>query len=750
MNNKRILIGLPIIAFMAAYSPAMAQDITASAEQNDTPSTDSNVGIAEIIVTAQRRTESVQKSSLSIQVVGSEELQQSGVASVRDLAAVAPGVQITQAGAYTQTYIRGVGDYTANNFAQTAISYTIDGVNIDRASAISPNFYDLARVEVLKGPQGTLYGRNATGGAVNLVTNQPTQELEGYVTGEYGNFDALKVAGALNVPLAETLAVRFAGQIIERDGYLSDGTDDNRQQAARVQVLWEPGTDVTLRLSADYGNQGGKGAGSVAWPTQPGTGPWTADSDPVNVAYRTALTDLIFFPGVATPLGTDSFLDNKLWNVSAELNAQLGDFATLTVLPAYRHQRLRQRTYTIGSLNDTPSDLSDQYSIEVRLGNQTPELKWVLGGYYFRLDNAATFLVNATPFIPGFYVRAAFPSYRTTSYAAFGEATYSISDTFRVIGGLRYTQEEKSLNGNYTDLSTSAAFDYVLDDTRTDDAVTWKAGFEYDASPSSMIYATASRGFKSGGFFMAPSGDNSFNPEELTAFSIGSRNRFLDNTLQVNVEAFYWQYRDQQASSVGFTNSGLVTFVTRNVGAANPYGVDLDVLYKPTANDTLNFSVNYIHAEFSQFVIPYPAFLAANLATGCQKAAAGPLVNVDCSGFDMARTPKWTGRAAYEHIFDLPGGGTLTPNVNMTFASSRYLSIDFFTPETRTGGYALFNAGLAYDAPDSAFSINAFVRNIGNTAVYLGSQSDVLVGNLINHRTIGAPRTYGVSATVRF
>lgn len=740
----RYFAGVSVVAVAAMSSSVHAQE--GAVPENS--KAEQTAGIQDIIVTAQRRAENVQKSSLAIQVVSSEELERAGVVSAKDLASVVPGVQVTQAGPFTQTYIRGIGDYSVNGFAQLAISYNIDGVNIDRAVGIAPNFYDLARVEVLKGPQGTLYGRNATGGAVNLITNRPKNEFEGYLTGEYGNYDALKLAGAINVPLGQTLAARFAFQVINRDGYLSDGTDDHEQQAGRLQLLWEPNPNISLRISGDYAHQGGQGAGSVLWPRQGGTGSWTSVTDPINAAVRAAASG-----GLATPLPTTNFLNNKLWNLSAELNVKLGDFATLTAIPAYRGGKMRQRSHTIGMVYDTPHETFDQTSFEARLGNQTDALKWVAGVYYFNIDSASRFLVNASEFIPGYHVDSNFPEYNIKSYAGFGEATLSVTDALRVIGGIRYTHEKNTISGRYIDRSIHNAFDFPITGAKSKNAVTWKGGLEYDAGPASMLFATVSKGFKSGGFFRAPSPDNSYGPESLLDFTIGSRNRFYGNTLQINLEAFYWRYRDQQTSNVGFTNSGFITLVTRNVGASNPYGADLDLVYKPTPSDTFNAAVGYIRAKYSNFKVNYPTAFIGGLYSACGIGAASttgfPTTEVDCSGFPLARTPKWSGSASYQHEFLLPEDATVTTNLSMTFASSRYLSIDYFTPESKTGGYALLNASITYRSGDERLSLTGFVRNITNNAVYIGSQAFIFNGRY-QYRTIAAPRTYGVTATVKF
>lgn len=761
----------------AAYAQAVPAAATADTKPSQEASDDS--GIADIVVTAQRRSESVQKSSLAISVLKGDELIRQGVANARDIATVAPAVSINQQGAYVQTNIRGAGDFASNALAQLAVSYSIDGVVIGQGSQIGGNFYDLARIEVLKGPQGTLYGRNATGGAINLISNRPTHKFQGTLTAEYGNYDSKRLTGAINVPIGENLAIRAAFNLVDRDGYLSDGTDDDKRQAARLQALWDIAPDISLRVFGDYAHTGGNGGGAVLWPRQPGTGKWTSYTDPVNVAALAAgttvtLTGLGTFP-LQGPISPNSFIDNRSWSLGAEFNARLGDFTTLTILPAYRHQKIDSNSYYTGFMLSLNNNKDIQKSLEVRLSNATDKLKWVLGGFYFN-DNAGifydTFSVNplATVVFQRFNTGYNFPSYRNKSLAGFGEATFSFNDNLRAIGGLRYTRDEVSIRGRYEDhsLPPFTQPDFILDNKRKFSSVSWKAGVEYDVAPTSMLFFTASKGSKSGGFYAASPVDNSYKPEYLTAFTLGSRNRFFDNTLQVNLELFYWKYRNQQLSAVGFTTDANIAYITRNAGASNPRGAELDVVWQPTKSDTLSINLSYDRAKFKKFDLNFPAPLIGALRTGsnCRVPAAPtvigglPVYSVDCAGAPVPRTPEFSGAINYRHVFDLANGGNVAVGGGGTFATSRYLTSDFFTPETKDKGYVLLNADLSYSSPDDRYTIAAFVRNITNNAVYQGAFSNVLNGfpallgtagtpNFVA-RNIGAPRTYGVRASINF
>ena len=767
MNSKLILLGsISLLACLSSAASAQSNPPSMRSTTAD-PSVQAPAeeGIGEITVTAQRRTESLQKSSVSIEVLGGADLVRRGVSEARDLTTSTPSITISQNGAYTQTSVRGAGDTATNIFAQPAVSYSIDGVAVGLSLGISPSFYDLARVEVLKGPQGTLYGRNATGGAVNIITARPTQKFEGFITAEYGNYDAKRLTGAINVPLSDTLAMRGAFNIVDRDGYLSDGTDDDVRQSGRLQALWKPTSTFSLRLAGSYSHTGGKGGGVVLFPRQPGTGRWTAVSDPINNAAIAAGS-----VGLHVPFGTDSRLDLKQWDISAEANLDL-DFATLTVIPSYRETNLNQLTYNYGQRTLLTPQKTRQTSVEARLGHQDATLKWTVGGFYFDLPASYRQITSVTDFVSGFATDTDVKA-TNKSYAVFGEATYALTDRVRAIGGIRYTHDKVGISGTITDLSLTASNGtlYPQAGSKGFNAVTWRAGAEYDVTPQSMAYFTVSKGYKSGGFvYVTATTDNTFEPERLTAFTLGLRNRFFDNKLQFNLEAYYWNYKDQQIPGVGFTSNGNIAYLTRNAGASKPRGIDADIVFKPTRLDTLNLALSYTRARFSSFDISFPAPLIATVRAGAlcripststNSSSGFPVYLINCSGAPLPRTPEWSGSFGYQHLFEMESAGTILASVNGTFASSRYLAADFYVPEAKDGAYALLNADLTYTTSGDRFSITAFVRNIANKAVYQGGIADTLngFGDLLGvpgtptfyERTIGAPRTYGVRATLNF
>jgi iron complex outermembrane receptor protein len=756
MRRLRVAVLLATTTAMAASHPAHAQsDEPAQAAQG------AEEAFPPIIVTAERREESLQDTSLAIQVLTAEELERANLTQVHDLNTLVPGLQIGSGGNAPQIYIRGVGDFAASALSNPAVAVNLDGVYVARPQAVNSLFYDLARIEVLKGPQGTLYGRNASGGAINLISNRPSlRGLEGYVGLTYGNYDNKQLEAAVNVPLGQTVAARLAVLAVDRDGYLSDGTDDDERLAARLRVLWEPTPSTSLMLNADYASENGNGPGYVMLPGPPGTDEWTSTSSPQANAQLAAQPPIGF---LLPPTVADSFRDNEFWNVSAELNQDLG-FATLTVLPAYRHAEYAERNYPAGLRNTLPGTTAEQVSLETRLDNSTDRLTWTVGGYFFDEQQD-----SEQQIFQGIFQDNRVPAeIKIRSYAAFGQATVSLTEAIRVIGGLRYTYERNRTAGAiYTFVppfpvppADLPVLQLAFGGRTSFDALTWRAGAEFDVTPDNMLFATVSTCFKAGGFNQTIAPDDTYDPEKITAFEAGSRNTFLDGRLILNFEAFWWKLRDAQIAHVKFDPAGNINLVTDNAGEAEIKGANVELQAALSGNDTLRLFVEYNDAKYSDFRYDtafsiFGAPLFNPLSTGCAVSApfAGTTfgtqaATIYCTGFQMPRAPKWSGAATYAHTFELSRGDTIVLDGTMQFASRRWLGFDYVEPEN-VGGYATFDANLTYTSPDEDWSVAAFVRNIGNEAYYTGAGVHAFAPPL-TYATIAPPRTYGVRLRYNF
>lgn len=759
LGRKTLALLLVACSPIAITQNALAQDdgsikADAATAALQEAGAESEQGIADIVVTAQRFTDSVQNTPLIISVINAEKL--AGVADVRAIQTLDPAVQIGVGGGHVQTFIRGVGSAVVVAGQESAVAYTADGVFLYTPSMISPLMYDLERIEVLKGPQGTLYGRGATGGAINIITaGAKLGATEGYVEGELGNFDRMRATGAINLPLGETLAVRFAGQHVQHDGYLSDGTDDQKMTSGRARLFWEPSPDVTLRLGADVSHQGGRGPGTSLEPNTTGV-KWIGGQDP------RANTGPFFLGGTSLfslPPNAPSFLDNDQWSVNAQLDVDLG-FATLTVLPAYRREKTNYLDYVPG-FSDGQRMGTHEKTIEVRLSNRSDVLTWVVGAYYIDSDQDNESTVRQELFGASFVAEQ---SWRLNSYAFFGEATFSVSDRLRLIGGLRYTHEKTETEGfsNGVLAPATTAFnpfdpvtnptgefaDFAFGGEASSSPLTWKAGAEFDVSPSSLLFVTASRGFKGGGTYAnLPGAPSTFKPEYVTAYELGSRNRFLNDTLQVNAELFYWKVKDQQQTFLTLNPNGAPTLGTVNAGKAHMYGGSLDVVWQPTPNDRLHGAVEYVKSKYDSFTYIVPAFNVFP-STVCDFTFSGPgfvdPATIDCSGQQVLRAPKWVAVAGYERDFDLASGDKVTFNADMTYGSGRYLTLNY-TPVAYQKGYALFNGSLAYKATKLGATVTAWIRNIADKRVMVTADQFT---DSFSRPVLAPPRTFG--ATLRY
>lgn len=792
--QKHVKCSMFAIAVASMTGTAAAQSTVAAPSTVATQSQDSDTReIGDIVVTAQRRSESVQRASISIEAFSGTDIANRGVTRPDDLTKIATGVQIG-GGTSTQIYVRGVGDFGVVATANPAVVTNLNGVPISRPQAISGNFFDLERIELLKGPQGTLYGRNASGGALNLIAARPKLgKLEGYAQATAGNYDTLASEGAINLPVAENIAVRASFQMSDRDGYLTDGGDDDKHQSVRLQALAKFDR-LTVSLLGGYTHLGGKGTGLAVIPSISGQSPWTGTTSKAAADYYVSLINANFVAsgGSSPPAGVFDrpdgerlFQNVRSWNVSGQADYDFGD-VTLTVIPAYRRTTAAFSVspgfnYSPGG-KGTKGETSDQYSIETRLGGTSGKLKWVVGLFGFQEDQTTDFAITA-----GVIQRVRIASnLQSKSVAGFGEATYGLTDTLRLIGGLRYTSDKRSqtdfrkfavsptVTGSPplatpcvppsfapgTECNLLPAIDF--DSSRTFNRATWKAGVEADLAPQSMAFATISTGFKAGGFNQAvdtvvTNQALPFKAETITAYTVGLRNRFLRNTLQLNLEGFYWDYRDLQLSSLVLDGSGNLSLTTQNAGKARIYGFNADIVAKPFSGLTLHAGIEYVNSRYQEYSFVQAAQFTASGATGCAVAPAnipsgplGPYVTINCAGKPLVRSPKISGNVGLNKRFDLNNGGDVTFETTVAFATKRYTSTSF-VPNALARSYANWDATLTYNAPGDQWFMGGYVRNITKATVYTGGggdQSPFVTGFVSS--TIGAPRTYGARFGVRF
>ena len=719
--------------------------------------------LEEIIVTAERRTSNVQNTAAAITAVSGEDLERMGVIAPEDLRKVTPGLYATVAGNILQFYVRGVGNYAANAFADAAVSFNLDGVTLSRPTTYAGLFFDLNRVEVLMGPQGTLYGRNATGGAINLLSARPEidGEFGGYLRGDAGNEEYYKLNGAVNLPVSDRFALRAAGQVVERDSYYNDDTGDAGTWSGRLSALFEPSDRVSLQLITDYQNVDHIGIGStIIGPNNffdgnfIGSDPWEAGAISAEANALLAASSGFLARG---PMGDpDPFNEAEIFGLLGQLDWELG-LGNLTVLASYRDADYHLNTYFPGFMANI-DEQAEQTSFEVRLASARDEgLDWVVGAYYFdeTIDTDSFFFQDLNyPFAAEFENSTRLePDLDTESQAVFGQLTFHISDQLRLTGSVRYTDEEKTMGGRVTGdpiFSGPATLEYPLDGADDWQETTWKVTVEFDLSDDSMLYANVSTGFKAGGYFAEQlQFGNTYDPEEIIAYSLGSKNRFLEDRLQINAELYYWDYEDHQESHLTASPARYNLFITENIGTAEMAGIDLDLEFLLTANARISVQLQYLDAEFTEF--KYSAASVGPPLVGCPATPLGGLFyEVNCDGFDAIRAPEWAGTLGYQQLFAL-GEGKLVFDVSAQYSDEYFTSIDYL-PAQLQESYTWIDASLTWRSADDKYSLGLWGRNLTEEEVSTGGFVSPFTnpGGGLVYGTQRAPRTYGVSFGVNF
>ncbi len=783
-----LTVGIPVVA-----NAQTAVDVPSQSENPEAEAASSeDSGLADIVVTAQRRSENLQRAAIAVSAVTGDALVSAGISTPADLGKLVPALQAQpSSGPYTNFYIRGVGNFNGNALSESAVAFNYDGIYIGRPSATTGFFYDLARVEVLKGPQGTLYGRNATGGAINVIPNRPAiGRREMNASFEYGNYQSVNVQAAVNLPIGDNMALRASGIIARHDGYLRNGGDDQKDFGGRLMFRAEPTDALEINVGADFFHQGGSGTNVT--PIATGIGNRFGSASAEGNAYITSqLSGLgAFFPAVPN----NFYRSNDYWGVNGSIKYE-SSFGTFTLVPAYREADLDTLSYTLSSIYQR--EHGRQANIEARY--QSPEdkpLRFLVGGFYYDEKNSTPlFNVNNA------YNQAIQSFVSTTkSAAAFGSATWSVQDNLRITGALRYTHDEKEFAGSYLTLLTTCLtfppapcavghpYSYSLEDMTnpqpgvtllpdgtvvptfygdgsaqfgnlitTDQSasfskLTWRAGIDWELTSANLIYASYETGFKAGGFFFShadPSGRETgvFRPETIRAWTLGSKNRFLDNRLQINAELFLWKYNDQQVSHLTLDPAQTAVFATENVGSATFKGVELSSLFRPFSQTQISVDIQYLDAKYDSFTYTVPNF--GPPITGCGVVGGGANYTIDCSGRRPPQAPEWSINLGAEQTIAL-GSGDVVLAGRAHYQSRIDTTFDYVAAQ-RQAGYWIVDANVTWNLPGQNLSITGFVNNIANkTVLTLAYAVPFATDPGFYNGSVNAPRTYGLRLGAKF
>jgi iron complex outermembrane receptor protein len=807
-----------LVATAAALAllPAAGFAQTAPVAQTGTAAEDGGAQLEEVIVTAQRRSESAQHAAIPLSVIDGAALANAGVTQVDRLNQLVPALSIEPSSTGSLIFIRGVGNFTLVATSDPAVAFNYDGVYVGRPTSTTGVFYDLDRVEVLKGPQGILYGRNATGGAINVLPAQPRLgEQSGYATVSYGNYKTIDAEGAVNIPVGDKFALRASATTSNHDGYFTDGTDDQKTWAVRLQAKAEFTPDLTVRVAGDYAHDGGFGNsvdyyGRYALNPRiprsttpvPGTNYYTflpsGLSDDAGIytaasqAYRQA-TPFGPYGRTLNAFGPFPYQDNSFYGVNADINLNTA-VGTLTVIPAFRRA---EPNYLAPAAAFAYKDLEtdDQTSLETRFaGKRLGIFDYTVGGFYY--DESIHERVSLSISNLGNYIDQRLG---TKSYAGFGRLVANVTDQFRLVGGLRYTKDDKRFDYSAIgavvnclavnafgapncptapfvplfDASAQLGFPFpaaggapiipvftgpgppnyliIRSDTRinrdlSSNRLTYRGATEFDVTASSLLYASVESGYRSGGF-SAAAGFETYQPEYITAYTIGSKNRFFDNRVQLNLEAFLWNYTNQQVNHVGLDINGRSANYTQNVGKSRIEGAEAEARILATPTTLVSADLQYLDArqlEFSYLAGPGTPPLTGCLVTYTAANASPYLIN--CAGQPSYNSPRWTLNLAGQQTIPL-GNYRLIAGIDTQYKTTRAIGFAYLPQQTAASDWVT-NAQLAFGPSSERWSVAAYVQNIENNRVEVFNSTHPTA----NFLTVGttAPRTFGGRVSARF
>ncbi len=776
----------------------------ALAQNQDGVDADSDgFALEEIIVTAQKKSQSMQDVPIAVSAFDANALGDRLIEDASDLQLSVPNFIFDQ----SRLQLRGVGNNAISSTAESGIGYHVNGVYLLSPALRSSEYFDLERVEVLRGPQGTLYGRNTTGGVVNVITKKPDEEFGGNVNVQVGNYDSIKVKGAINIPLSDTVRQRFAGIYFRRDGYntnIFSGNDiDGRDQYA---LRSSTSIDFGDNFSADFvfgylkedSNRASETKGLCTKDPTYGCSPLSVGFETPDVT--TAVWNAIDITGILP--GGDYFSDAvnppelRTVNVdieprfqveeiflSLELNYDF-DNMTLTSLTGYQdietevlqdfdrfasNQRLsRPVTYRADIENEVTTDQilsarrddrrSEQFSQELRLASQFDGSFNFLAGLYYYEQKGSTLVRFSHPTLTVFantlgrpdeqqFVAFDSPEFTSDSIAAFGEAYFDLGEDTRLTLGARYTEDKKSIRTRTVFLSSP---DFAESEGEWN-VFTGKVALDHRLNENTLVYVTASRGYKAGGLnpTSQDGDDERFRPEYLNTIEVGSKSSLLDDRLRLNLNAFYYDYEDLQISGLRD-----VAIVTVN-GDANIKGAELEVLYATSDRFIIDFSVSWLDVTISDHItsdtgdrdaIAPGAVLALDANGDIQRDGGGNVLqNVD--GNTLRNSPNFSFKIGGDYTWDIGSDHELTARVDYTW-QDKYFATEFNKPSDEIGSWGQGDAALIYRPIEGAWSVKAYVKNVfdSDDITRIG-QDGPLVGrfrsiNVLEPRTVGLELGY--------
>jgi iron complex outermembrane receptor protein len=759
-----------IAALVVATAPVPARAETATAG-----------GLEEVTVTARRFAESLQETPVAVSAFSDDALEARAITNLEEIGRYVPNMQFSPngiaGGSSGQPFIRGVGQFDFMITTDPGVAIYLDGVYLARSLGNLLDLVDVERVEVLRGPQGTLYGKNTIGGAINVVTRRPGDETELFGEVRVGDFDRFDARASVSLPLvADRLAVRLAASTKNADGYgkrllTGDEMGDEGSNAYQAVVDWQPTDtlDVTLALDRTDVDQ----AFAVSHveeinPAAPLQGLYNALVAPYDARYIT--TDP--YESNATGLNSN---EQDIWGASLTLTWQRGDL-TLKSITGYRDQEQEFGTDPDGSpetiVDEDDSTDQDQFSEELQLSGTSfgDRLRWVGGLYYFEEDAAGLMDVTLLPGIftaleglPGPFVplapgvtcppppevplpcaggagnplntifdltRIITLDQQTQSVAVYGQASYQLTEPLSLTVGVRYTREDKDFS---TSLYLPTSGQFLIPPTKRSDSwsdVSPRFGVEYRVNDDVLLYASASKGFKSGGFNGRGSNANEVNaydPEELWSYEAGVKSEWWDRRLRLNAAAFFNDYSDLQFTTQTVAPDGTQVVLVGNAAKAEIKGVEIELSAAPVEALNLSATVGYLDSKYTEIE---------------------PSVQTITLDSELIGAPEWTASAAADFTIPLDDWAELVLRSDYTYRAKTYFDAAN-TESVAQHGYGLWNAAVTLRSPSDRWALTAGVLNLADEE-YRVTGVGVLDSLGFASAIYGRPREWFAQASVRF
>lgn len=688
--------------FLLAPSTSVGFAASAHAQQPAEANAD------EIIVTAQRRAQNVQDVPIAVTAFGPQQLQSAGISGSGDLTFVTPGLNVSRTLNFAQPVIRGVGTASTSPGDEANVATYIDGVYIPQMTAAFYDFNSISSVEVLKGPQGTLFGRNATGGAVNVTTRDPSADPHIDLEATYGRFDERTFKGYATAGVGN-LAANISVIQSNRDGYIRDIVADQRRAGwdktlVRGKILFEPTDAITLTLAADYAR------------IDDDTGLIVSPVDGNTLGRRL---------GFAVPAGdyeaAQSFApSSKLTQYGGSFKGEFDLGAVkLVSITAYRHNRIRNIADTDASpaplLRIDNTEISRATSQEIQLlSNNGSRFNWILGGFYFHnragheplIVNLGTATINQQT---------------VNSYAAFADGTFDITPSLSLTGGLRYSSERRTLSGTRGNVVPAG-----IPASRTFDNLSPRIVLSFKPTADSMLYASYSKGFKSGTFNVSGFSPLPVDPEKLTSYEIGYKLR-LGPGITWNSSAFYYEYRGLQVQILD-PNNGLS--LLQNAANARMEGVDSDFTARISDRLSVRAAVAYLHSRYRDFknaLVTVPTGLGGNAQ-----------VRSDVSGNELIRAPDISVTVGMNYKVPLADGSSIELANNLFFSGDYFWDVG---NRLRENSYEVLNSQISWRSANDRWRVTVWAKNL--TGAHYREQ--VATSTLADYGRFAAPPQFGIT-----